>query len=175
MSSTDNSLQELAENLLLALTDVSTAFIALTAGVAEAATENTGGELAQVLQKIYASQMDMVELADKLEEAKPEEVEEEPERITEKDHAINPVPGDYWHEHFHPILVVLEVTKSNVIVCKTAKDAGPDSWEWDMSKIEVLSRKYFSTFLSYKNIPGYYANVASKSHSEIVSVYEEMK
>lgn len=54
------------------------------------------------------------------------------------EHAMRPRIGDYWHEMFVPILVVVgRLESDDVLVCKTKKDVGGNRWEWDLTKLEV--------------------------------------
>lgn len=68
-------------------------------------------------------------------------------------HADDPQPGDYWHEMFCGICVVLEAGLFSVTVCKTKKDVDADSWTWDLTKTHTMKRRDFSAWLRYDTIP----------------------
>lgn len=74
-------------------------------------------------------------------------------------HRGAPERGDFWHEMFAPILVVLDVSDSAIVVCCTPKATDKDRWTWDMDKIETIPRDQFATRTKY-------GNVAPRSHVE---------
>ena len=61
-----------------------------------------------------------------------------------REHRLNPTVGDYWEDHFCPVMLVLEVTEHYVVVCETKKAEGPKHWTWDLSKTRILSRDEFA-------------------------------
>jgi hypothetical protein len=70
---------------------------------------------------------------------------------TDQAHASDPKIGDYWHEMFTPILVVLgRPSSTEVLICRKKK-ALDDGWTWDFSGIETLSLADFRAYLSYKS------------------------
>lgn len=40
------------------------------------------------------------------------------ENQMEEDHAINPKPGDFWHEMYTPVCIVLDANNDYVTICK---------------------------------------------------------
>lgn len=46
----------------------------------------------------------------------------EQEKQIDEDHFKNPEPGDFWHDLFSPVLIVLEVLKDEIIVCDKTVD-----------------------------------------------------
>lgn len=69
-------------------------------------------------------------------------------------HAEHPQPGDFWHDCYSPICVVLGVAASMVVYCDTPKIVNDeDHWTWDLSlakrKEKPLSE--FREWLSYKS------------------------
>ena len=78
-------------------------------------------------------------------------------------HAADPKPGDYWHERFSPVALVLEVTAFHVTyLSKTRQGTSlvmPISWTWDASHVKVKTRAEFRDWLSYESIPGTWALV----------------
>lgn len=89
-----------------------------------------------------------------------------------EEHASNPQPGDYWHECFTPICVVIDLYYGFVIFCKTLKhlDGG---WTWDLDSLDAKPVAEFKRWLSYKTIPGYWAHVEPRSHIWAVEVVRE--
>lgn len=84
-------------------------------------------------------------------------------------HAKSPERGDYWHEMFHPIRVVLGVTSDIVTFCETTKPTSKDRWTWDLSKVNVVPLKDFGPYLHYQSEPmkhKTWADVAPRSHIE---------
>jgi hypothetical protein len=66
-----------------------------------------------------------------------------------QEHRIEPKIGDYWHEMFTPILVVVGVTDDAVSVCKP-KSVDHNHWTWDMDKIERMTRDAFAKYVTYE-------------------------
>jgi hypothetical protein len=78
-------------------------------------------------------------------------------------HINEPCVGDYWHETFCPVCVVLSVSDFRLVICKhtTAFD---DGWTWALDNRTDISRDEFKQWLAYKSIPGYWADVAPRAH-----------
>lgn len=66
-------------------------------------------------------------------------------------HLADPQPGDYWNEMFSPICVVVERSRSAVIICKATKQTDPDHWTWDLAKLEAMTLPAFAEWLSFKS------------------------
>ncbi len=68
------------------------------------------------------------------------------------DKARNPQAGDWWHDHFCPDLLVLDVTEEAVTFTHE-KEAGryPSEWRWpDNPKVSrTVSRQEFVKLLCY--------------------------
>ena len=60
----------------------------------------------------------------------------------------NPCVGDYWHEMFTPICVIVERFKNHVVICKE-KITYEESWTWDLDKLEIMSLENFKKWLTY--------------------------
>ena len=77
-------------------------------------------------------------------------------RLAEIDHKRNnPTKGDYWYEdHFVPVLVVLSVAKDFITVCRKTKDLSGNTWTWDLTQPEILSRESFVRRLEYGRCGG---------------------
>ncbi len=75
---------------------------------------------------------------------------EEQDRLN-REHMANPQVGDYWHEAFTPICVVLGRDGDEAILCKRTKEASPNHWTWDLRQVERITLKAFAEWLSYKS------------------------
>lgn len=83
--------------------------------------------------------------------------------------ANDPQPGNYWHEMFCPICVVVHRLPNHVVICKKTKDAGEGYQTWDLEKLEMMSLSEFKKWLSYESIPGYWAD-SWNNHDWVVEV-----
>lgn len=93
------------------------------------------------------------------------------ERRLETDRRANdPQPGNYWHEMFCPICVVVHRLPGYVVVCKKTKDAGEGYQTWDLDKLEMMSLAEFKKWLSYGTIPGYWAD-SYNNHDWVVEYF----
>ena len=88
-------------------------------------------------------------------------------------HAKNPEKGDYWSEFFIPVCVVLGRVAGAVVICKDKIDIGTNCWNWDWTKIKVMSKTEFKDWLSYKSIPGYWADVSPQHMLDDVLEFEK--
>lgn len=80
-------------------------------------------------------------------------------------HALNPEPGDYWDEMLVGVCVVLEVTDTHVVICKSKRIVDSDHWTWDLSKKTYLSRQEFKKWLEYDTMPNnFWASVNPRHH-----------
>lgn len=56
----------------------------------------------------------------------------------------NPKEGDFWHEMYCPVLVVIHVHEDNSLtICEHTKDAGDNKYVFDMSKVRKITREDF--------------------------------
>jgi len=83
-------------------------------------------------------------------------------------HATHPEPGDYWHEMFYPIYLVVAADAFHVWYLHKQKSVDKDHWTWDLDQIEVKPIAEFKRSLEYGSIPGYSANVYPRSMKELV-------
>ncbi len=88
-------------------------------------------------------------------------------------HAMYPERGYYWSEMLCPVLVVLKVTDTQVVFCKTKKPVGKDYWTWDLSKKDILPRLAFFKYLQYETLPKCWCDVNPKAHIELIEQLEE--
>lgn len=65
-------------------------------------------------------------------------------------HLDNPQVGDYWHDCFTPILVVVGHFRNKVVICKTTKaGASKDRWTWDLDCLELTTSEEMRSGLTY--------------------------
>lgn len=89
-------------------------------------------------------------------------------------HARNPEVGDYWHEMFCPVMVVLDVTSLHVIICKKKKDVDRDHWTWDVSETKHLTREQFALEPHYstaKMAHKFHCDVIPRGHADVAAAY----
>lgn len=80
-------------------------------------------------------------------------------------HASDPRPGDYWHECFCGVCVVIGRMGGHVIFCrKKTHFPEENKWTWDLEKLEMKSVEDFKKWLAYNSIPGYWASVEPGCH-----------
>jgi hypothetical protein len=85
--------------------------------------------------------------------------------------AMSPKSGDYWHERYMPVCVVMEVDDNDVLLSKTTINYGK-TFSFDYSKVERMTRESFVKWLSYGSIPGLWADCIPRS---LVGDAEEWK
>lgn len=84
-------------------------------------------------------------------------------------HRDNPIPGDVWEEIFNLILVVVHVDNEVVVICKSKSDIDKDSWTWDLSKLDTLSRTDFSKYVTYSSMANKtWCNVLPSRHAWVI-------
>lgn len=64
-------------------------------------------------------------------------------------HLLNPELGDYWHEMFCPILVVVDLYDNVVRCLEKKKAAGQGHWTWDVDKVSEYNKSEFAAKLRY--------------------------
>ena len=69
----------------------------------------------------------------------------------DREHLADPKAGDYWQEMFSPVCVVVGRLGDEVVICRTTKDDGLDRWNWDLSRVETMTRAEFAAWLSHKS------------------------
>jgi hypothetical protein len=91
------------------------------------------------------------------------------------EHLAEPVPGDYWHEMYNPILLVLaRLDQSSVVICEP-KDVSESEWTWDIDSPQRLTLNEFGDRLLYKTIPGTWADcVCSTRMLWAVAAFEQL-
>src|SRR6478609_2151856 len=68
-----------------------------------------------------------------------------------QEHLSRPQVGDYWHEMFAPVCVVVGKTDTTVTICKNTKSVDDEHWTWNTLKIEVMSLDDFKKWLCYES------------------------
>jgi len=77
-------------------------------------------------------------------------------------HANEPKEGDYWHEAFCPICIVLENTKG--VITYILPDRKAEIWDEDNPKTKTKAE--FKEWLSYDNIEGYWCDVIPEEYKK---------
>lgn len=93
-------------------------------------------------------------------------------------HALSPERGDYWHEMFCPVRVVLAVGADTVTICETTKGAGEGRWTWDFSKTRTIPKSEFGIGLHYCSEAmkhNFVCDVAPRSHREVADCFDELE
>ena len=72
-------------------------------------------------------------------------------------HALNPKVGDFWHEMFYPIAVVLKVETSvlfqdRITICEKTKSVGGERWTWDLKKTTQYTGQEFANRFRYGRV-----------------------
>jgi hypothetical protein len=76
----------------------------------------------------------------------------------------NPKAGDYWSEHFCPVLVVLEACSDGTyIICDKKKTVDIHHWTWDLDQTRQVNKSHFNR-LKYGSIEGFWADVDPEGH-----------
>lgn len=90
---------------------------------------------------------------------------------TNEKHSKDPQPGDYWHEMFSPMAVVLDVQGDTVVFCRHTVDLGK-CWRWNHKLSERLPKSEFANLFRYKTMPHkFHADVVPRSHMPDVAAY----
>lgn len=92
-------------------------------------------------------------------------------------HARNPQPGDYWHEMYCPVLVVLDVDKGKglITICKDIiYNSKEDTWRWNLNKTEIMPLGFLATYLAYSGDPskGLWARVIPGHMLDVVKEWK---
>lgn len=95
-------------------------------------------------------------------------------------HVEQPIPGDVWEEQFKNICVVLEVTATEVVLCKTTKSLDKAYWTWDLYKTETVSREDFIRYVCYNSEEAFvnrktWCDVCPQKHYWAVDTYNFIK
>jgi hypothetical protein len=91
-------------------------------------------------------------------------------------HAAEPHPGDYWHEMFCPIRVVLAVTSETVVICEDRKDSGKNHWTWDLTKAKKILRENFGSRLHYESNAmkhKFWCDVEPECHKSFATIWAD--
>lgn len=66
-------------------------------------------------------------------------------------HLADPQIGDYWHEMYIPVCVVVGRGNDSVILCTKTKEVDSEHWTWDLGHIETRPLDDFAKWLKYKS------------------------
>jgi hypothetical protein len=87
------------------------------------------------------------------------------QRLLNREHAKSPQIGDYWHERFVPILVIVSRSDTNLVVCKTRRDLKDrESWTWELSKLERMTIDELEKYVKYSTMDEYWCDVVLGAH-----------
>lgn len=64
-------------------------------------------------------------------------------------HRLDPKVGDYWHEMFSGIMVVVGRTEDAVIVCDKKRSTPDGGWFWDTTTTRKFTLEEFSAYPTY--------------------------
>lgn len=77
----------------------------------------------------------------------------------DQQHLHNPQAGDYWHDRFCPVALVIDSGQFFVAFLHKKKDVGKSHWTWDTSDVATLSKQDFVKKMSYSSMDKPWANV----------------
>lgn len=113
---------------------------------------------------------------DKINEDSKGEYDHKSQQLLNHNHAINPMPGDYWSEMALPICVVLACNEKEVIVCTETEPTDEFYWTWnlDQNKFRKYTKEKFRKWLEYPSIPNnYWCDCNPESHKFAVDYVKE--
>lgn len=108
--------------------------------------------------------------------------------LTNLKHAKDPQIGDYWHECFTPIAVVVDVSRFSIVLCEKTKSPDEKSWTWDLDKLEVYTKKDFVNRFRYGRVGKpkfkgtddmtsiknkFWCDVSPKAHEWVIDALDE--
>lgn len=64
----------------------------------------------------------------------------------------NPTVGDFWHEMFSPVAVVVGVSDTAVVLCEKMKPTGEGRWTWDIYDLHAYTRKQYANRFRYGRV-----------------------
>lgn len=93
------------------------------------------------------------------------------------DHLDHPKPGDYWHEFYMPVLVVVSVSGDDVMICDKTKQVDGDRWTWDLDHgVSITTREEMSRRLRYDTMPDKtWCVVVPQSHRWVVDEVKKLR
>lgn len=77
-----------------------------------------------------------------------------PNWMAERDAVLSPFvdnasPGDYWHECFAPICVVISCTNTHIVFCDNVVQVNEDRWTWGLEELKTLPKELFFQKVKY--------------------------
>ena len=57
-------------------------------------------------------------------------------------HFKNPQPGDFWHEMFNPVFIVLDVNVKEITICEDTINSN-DGYSFNLHKVKKVTREQF--------------------------------
>lgn len=87
----------------------------------------------------------------------------------------HPQAGDYWEDHFCPVLIVLDVQGKQLTICDKIEDLGERKGRrFDLTQARQMTRAELVKKLSYGTIPGTWAQAHPQHCSHSVMLWNEM-
>jgi len=83
-----------------------------------------------------------------------------PDKALNETHANEPKKGDYWHEMYTAICIVLENTNGIIIYIVPDRKA----MVWDEENPKTKTKAEFREWLSYDSIDGYWCDVMPEEY-----------
>lgn len=74
----------------------------------------------------------------------------EARRALDAGHLADPEVGDYWHDMFSPVCVVVGRREGAAVVCEHTKVTDPDHWTWDLSRLRWVTLAEFARWLTFQ-------------------------
>lgn len=86
-------------------------------------------------------------------------------------HLESPQPGDYWHDMYSPVCVVLGVLHGAVVFIEKTVESG-DGWFWDLESRSCKTLPEFSEWLRYTTNDRTWAIVIPGGHISVLQMIE---
>lgn len=96
-----------------------------------------------------------------------------PNKELNEKHANKPIPGDMWHQDWHPVCVVIKVIFDHVLFCRHIKEVDAEHWTWDLDKLECKKTDEFTKWLHFEYDDGYWADVSPNSGDWVLKFLED--
>lgn len=84
-----------------------------------------------------------------------------------KEHLVNPVAGDYWHEMFSPYFLVMKnLGNGELVICDSIIDY-TEGWAFNIYEARTIKHEDLAAWVTYQRIDGFVADVmiSKKRHS----------
>ena len=90
------------------------------------------------------------------------------------EHLDNPESGDYWHEMFSPVLVVVAVHPYGLVICDKIVDVDDKHWAFDLDHTRLVPHGYLRERFTYETMPDKtWCDVMPRKMEEVCEEYQE--